>query len=131
MANKEIENVFCCYFLPSVLHSHQCCVNTASVVANDCKNECNPAQPFLSSISLQHPANNSAIVTNSDESLKTLLNEFKDVFPADLPQGLPPEHGMMHAIELAPGTKPLSRPPYRLSANEAREVEQQLADLVQ
>ena len=100
-------------------------------MANDCKNERNPAQPFLSSISLQHLVNNSATVTNSDKSLKTLLNEFSDVFLADLPQGLPPERGMTHAIELALGLKPLSRPPYRLSANKAREVEQQLANLVQ
>lgn len=37
----------------------------------------------------------------------------------------------MHDIELIDGCKPVSRPPYRLSASEASEVEKQLADYVQ
>ena len=91
-------------------------------MANACKNECNPAQPFLSSLSLQHPVNNSATSTNSDDLLKNLLDEFKDVFLADL-HGLSLERGMAHAIELVPSTKALIRPPYCLNASKACEVE--------
>ena len=70
MIDKEIENIFCYYLLPSVSHYGQCCVNIDSFVANACKNECNPTQPFLSLLSLQHPVNNSATATNSEDSKK-------------------------------------------------------------
>ena len=35
---------------------------------------------------------------------------------------------MQHGIDIVQGSKPLSKPPYRLSASEASEVECQLAD---
>ncbi|KAL8123938.1 hypothetical protein AgCh_011805 [Apium graveolens] len=42
-----------------------------------------------------------------------VVNEFEDVFPQDLP-GLPPDRVIEFAIELAPGTMPLSKAPYRI-----------------
>ena len=60
-----------------------------------------------------------------------LLKDYEDVFPYDLPVGLPPERVIMHGIDLIRGSKPISKPPYRLSASEASEVERQLADYVQ
>ena len=42
-----------------------------------------------------------------------VVNEFEDVFPDDLP-GLPPDREIEFAIELAPGTAPVSKAPYRL-----------------
>ena len=61
-------------------------------------------------------------------SLQQLLQEFKDVFPTELPKGLPPKQALPHRIDVPPGTKPISKPSYRLSASEAVEVERQLAD---
>ena len=40
-----------------------------------------------------------------------VFNEFRDVFPDDLP-GLPPDREIEFAIELAPGTAPASKAPY-------------------
>ena len=37
----------------------------------------------------------------------------------------------MHGIDLVAGSKPLSKPPYHLSASEATEVERQLANYLQ
>ena len=51
--------------------------------------------------------------------------------PDDLPPGLPPERTITHGIDLNPGSKPVSRPSYRLSVSEASEVERQLADYLQ
>lgn len=62
--------------------------------------------------------------------VKDLLKEFSGVFWADLLGRLPVECVITHGIELRPSTKPLSKSPYRLNANETQEVEKQLVDYV-
>jgi hypothetical protein len=52
-----------------------------------------------------------------------------DVFPDELP-GLPPDRDVEFAIELIPGTPPISRRPYRMSSNELAELKKQLQDLL-
>lgn len=59
-----------------------------------------------------------------------LLSEFQDVFPNDLPAGLPPSREVDHAIELIPGAAPPSRAPYRLSYLELEELKKQIMDLL-
>ena len=51
--------------------------------------------------------------------------EYPDVFPEDLP-GMPPDRDVEFAIELQPGTAPISRRPYRMSPNELAELKKQL-----
>ena len=58
-----------------------------------------------------------------------VVNEFRDVFPDDLP-GLPPDREIEFAIELAPGTAPVSKAPYRLAPVEMKELATQLQDLL-
>ena len=41
-----------------------------------------------------------------------IVKEFPDVFPDDI-SGLPPDKAIEFVIELIPGTKPISIPPYR------------------
>ena len=60
---------------------------------------------------------------------RQLLEEYKDVFPDDLPAGLPPYREVDHRIELIPGSTPPSRPTYRLSPSELTELRKQLTDL--
>jgi hypothetical protein len=55
--------------------------------------------------------------------------EFLDVFPNELP-GLPPDRDVEFAIELIPGTPPISRRPYRMPPNELAELKKQLQDLL-
>ena len=47
--------------------------------------------------------------------------EYPDVFPDDLP-GMPPGRKIEFAIELQPGTAPISRRPYRMPPNELAEL---------
>jgi hypothetical protein len=61
---------------------------------------------------------------------RKLLKEFADVFPETLPNQLPPQRKIDHAIELVPGSEPPSRPTYRLSFVEMDELKKQLADLL-
>ncbi|MCO5583428.1 hypothetical protein L7F22_037339 [Adiantum nelumboides] len=62
--------------------------------------------------------------------LQELLQEYKDVFPEDLLVGLPLERAIDHGIDTMSGTKPISKPSYRLSHKEAIEVEKQLTDYI-
>ena len=50
-----------------------------------------------------------------------VVYEFSDVFPEDLP-GLPPDQDVEFAIELEPGTTPISRCPYRMATKELAEM---------
>ena len=63
-----------------------------------------------------------------DPRLRSLLDEFKDVFPEELPRNLPPRQGIEHKIEVLPGSQPPHRAPYRLSADEMEELHRQLTD---
>jgi hypothetical protein len=56
--------------------------------------------------------------------------EFSDVFPKDLP-GLPPERDVEFAIELKPGTAPISRRLYHMPPNELAKLKTQLQDLLE
>ena len=50
--------------------------------------------------------------------LQKLLAEYADVFPDDLPDGLPPSRTVDHVIELENGTTPPKLPMYRHSPRE-------------
>ena len=58
-----------------------------------------------------------------------VVKEFPDVFPYDLP-GLPPEREIDFKIELALGTKPISRAPYRMAPAELKELKVQMEEMV-
>ena len=60
---------------------------------------------------------------------RSTLAEFEDVFPEELPAGLPPSREVDHRIELVPGAVPPSRPTFRLSEKELGELKQQLEQL--
>jgi hypothetical protein len=55
--------------------------------------------------------------------------EFSDVFPDDLP-GLPPDRDVEFAIELIPGTAPISRRPCRMPPNKLAELKVQIQELL-
>lgn len=58
-----------------------------------------------------------------------ILSEFPDVFPKELP-GLPPRRELDLTIELKPGTEPISKTPYRMTAPELQELQIQLKELL-
>jgi hypothetical protein len=59
----------------------------------------------------------------------SVVCEFPDVFLDELPD-LPPDRDIEFAIELIPGTPPVSRMPYRMPPNELAELKKQLQDLL-
>ncbi|XP_019258898.1 PREDICTED: uncharacterized protein LOC109237094 [Nicotiana attenuata] len=73
-------------------------------------------------------------VKDADAQIPTLqsvpiANEFPEVFPEDLP-GIPPDREIDFGIDLLPGTKPISIPPYRMAPVELKELKVQLKDLL-
>jgi hypothetical protein len=55
--------------------------------------------------------------------------EHADVFPKELP-GIPPNWDIEFAIELQPGTTPISKRPYRMPPAELAELKKQLQELL-
>jgi hypothetical protein len=55
--------------------------------------------------------------------------EYADVFPDELP-GMPPDRDIEFAIELQPGTTPISKRPYRMPPAELAELKKQLQELL-
>ncbi|WVZ89366.1 hypothetical protein U9M48_035784 [Paspalum notatum var. saurae] len=56
-----------------------------------------------------------------------VVSDFPDVFPEELP-GLPPDRNVEFAIELVPGTAPVSKRPYRMAPDEPKELKTQLQE---
>jgi hypothetical protein len=55
--------------------------------------------------------------------------EYANVFPDELP-GMPPDRDIEFAIELQPGTTPISKRPYRMPPTELAELKKQLQELL-
>ena len=66
---------------------------------------------------------------SKDLSMIPVVSKFPDVFPDELP-GLPPKRAVEFAIDLAPGTAPISKAPYRMAPAELKELKAQLEELL-
>ncbi|KAL0543735.1 hypothetical protein IC582_018839 [Cucumis melo] len=62
-------------------------------------------------------------------SSEPVVRDYPDVFPEELP-GLPLHREVEFAIELEPGTVPISRAPYRMAPAELKELKVQLQELL-
>ncbi|XP_074265604.1 uncharacterized protein LOC141588046 [Silene latifolia] len=65
-----------------------------------------------------------------DREVQELLEEFRDVFPDELPDGLPPLRGIEHQIDLIPGAALPNKPAYRCNPEEAKELQRQVQELI-
>ncbi|KAK7376628.1 hypothetical protein VNO78_34449 [Psophocarpus tetragonolobus] len=59
-----------------------------------------------------------------------LLQEYKDVFPKEVPNVLPPLRGIEHHIDLIPGASLPNRPAYRSNPQETQEIQRQVDELI-
>jgi hypothetical protein len=63
-------------------------------------------------------------------TITNLLYEFKDVFPTEIPPGLPPLRGLEHQIDLIPGASLPNRAAYRTNLEETKEIQRQVQELL-
>ncbi|KAL5837241.1 hypothetical protein ACOSQ3_014410 [Xanthoceras sorbifolium] len=63
-------------------------------------------------------------------SVLSLLQEFDDVFPEEIPDGLPPIRGIEHQIDFVPGATIPNRPAYRSNPEETKELQRQVDELM-
>ena len=73
-------------------------------------------------------------VSNTNRELpsvvSSILQEFEDVFPEEMPHGLPPIRGIEHQIDLIPGTPLPNRAAYKANPTETRELQRQVNELL-
>ena len=58
-----------------------------------------------------------------------VVSEFPEVFQINFP-GLPTNRDIDFCIDVEPGTRPISIPPYRMAPAELKELKEQLEDLL-
>jgi hypothetical protein len=63
-------------------------------------------------------------------AVANVLQEYSDVFPSEVPAGLPPLRGIEHQIDLIPGAVLPNRAPYRTNPEETKEIQRQVQELL-
>jgi hypothetical protein len=59
-----------------------------------------------------------------------VLQEYEDVFPKEVPPGLPPKRGIEHQIDLVPGTSLPNCASYCTNPEETKEIQCQVQELI-
>jgi hypothetical protein len=68
------------------------------------------------------------ITTPLPQGITNLLQEFREVFPAEIPPGLPPMRRIEHQSDLIPGVTLPNRATYRTNLEEAKEIQRQVQE---
>jgi hypothetical protein len=63
------------------------------------------------------------ITTPLPHAITNLLQEFKDVFPVEIPPGLPPLRGIEHQIDMISDASLPNRAAYRTNSEETKEIQ--------
>ena len=86
---------------------------------------------MLNAVEYEKNSNNfESIVSTLHPEAKKLVLKYKELFPDDLPKGLPPIRSIDHRIDLVTGAEPVNGAIYRMSDHELKELKKQLEDLL-
>nr|XP_027062889.1 uncharacterized protein LOC113689296 [Coffea arabica] len=92
---------------------------------------------FDRQVSFDGVTNNKEVAQNVDDldtnlplEVKFLLQEYADIFPDDVPSGLPPLRGIEHQMDFVPGASLPNRPAYKSNPEETKELQRQVDDLL-
>ncbi|XP_071933078.1 uncharacterized protein [Coffea arabica] len=87
-------------------------------------------QPLLMLVSKEVALNMHELDTDIPLEVKSLLQEYADVFPEDMPSGLPPLRGIEHQIDFIPGVSLPNRPAYKSNPEKTKELQRQVDELL-
>ncbi|XP_074305180.1 uncharacterized protein LOC141640192 [Silene latifolia] len=62
--------------------------------------------------------------------VKSLIQKYREVFPVELPSGLPPPRGIEHHIDLMPRSVLSNKPAYRCDPTATKELQHQIEELM-
>ncbi|XP_049381309.1 uncharacterized protein LOC125845845 [Solanum stenotomum] len=62
-------------------------------------------------------------------SISFILQEYQDVFPKELPRGLPTLRGIEHQIDFVPGSQLPNKPAYRSNPEDTKELQRKVEEL--
>ncbi|XP_060182724.1 uncharacterized protein LOC132612628, partial [Lycium barbarum] len=100
------------------------------IKAKECLNARKEGQPIIL-LTYKEVLINSELLTSSlPSSVFSLLQDFDDIFPEDIPKGLPPLRGIEHQIDFVPGAQIPNRPAYRSNPEETKELQRQVEELL-
>ena len=88
-------------------------------------------QPMIVLLYQEAFLNTNKIDLTLPSSVVSLLQEFGDVIPEDIPCGLPPICGIEHQIDFVPGASIPNRPAYRTNPEETKELQRQVSELME
>jgi hypothetical protein len=63
-------------------------------------------------------------------AVANILQEYEDVFPQDVPLGLPPIRGIEHQIDIIHGALLPNHAPYHTNPEETKEIQRQIQELL-
>ena len=98
--------------------------------ASDVKNAFYTNQPIFVPLYKEVCFNTNKLDESLPRVVVSLLQEYEDVFPNDIPSGLPPIRGIKHQIDFVPGVTIPNRPAYRSNPEETKELQRQVEELL-
>lgn len=73
----------------------------------------------------------SDLLNRTDEEFRDIIRKFSDVFPEELPSGLPPQTNIDHKIDINPGSDTPHQRLYRMSDEELKVLREKLKKLIE
>ena len=90
-----------------------------------------PTSSDSSSTSNSSTSASSKIDKELSDLKEKLLNEYKDVFPDQLPSGLPPHRDIEHEIKTHPNSIPPFEPHRKMNVNDLNELKEHLKEMIE
>ena len=88
------------------------------------------SQPYLLLTFKEICESTSSSLDDLPRKIKSVLQDFGEVFKDELPEGLPPIRGVEHQIDLIPGATIPNKPAYKANPTETKELEKQVNELL-
>ena len=100
------------------------------VTKGDLREMRNTTTPFFVLLHKDTLFSTNSLPSTLPTAVLDLLQDFEDVFPDEVPAGLPPIRGIEHQIDLVPGASLPNRPAYRTNPDETKEIQRQVKELL-